>query len=121
MKKCGKCVTCPFVKEGKKAKSTATNFCKELTEAVDCTADNIVYLIECAKSNCREQYVGCSEQQFKSRMGQHRTYVNSKNLEKSTGFHFNQTNHKVSDMKVSIIEKVHRKFNTKYRGINRNC
>ena len=69
-------------------------------------------------------------------MGQHRGYINNKNLEKSTGSHFSQSNHKLSDMKVSIIEKVQkkdrfyllekekhyiRKFNVKYCGMNRNC
>ena len=106
MKKCGKCVTCPFVKESKKVKSTATNFYKEINQSVDCNSDNIIYMIECGKNNCREQYVGCSEQQFKIRMGQHRGYINNKNLEKSTGAHFSQSNHKLSDMKVSIIEKI---------------
>ena len=51
-------------------------------------------------------------------------------------FHFNKKNHQISDMKMSIIEKIHkkdrfyllerekhfiRKFNTKYLGMNRNC
>ena len=69
-------------------------------------------------------------------MSQHRGYVNNKKLEKATGFHFNQKNHQISDMKMSIIEKIYkkdrfyllerekhfiRKFNTKYLGMNRNC
>ena len=57
MKKCGKCVTCPFVKESKKVKSTATNFYKEINQSVDCNSENTIYLIECGKNNCREQYV----------------------------------------------------------------
>ena len=55
---------------------------------------------------------------------------------KATGWHFNKKGHSVHDMVVSILEKVHtsddlereeresmyiRKFNTKYRGINRLC
>ena len=136
MRKCGKCVVCPYVKEGKKVKATATNYTKDINESVDCNTDNFIYLIECGKSNCREQYVGCSDQQFKARMGQHKGYVNNKKLEKATGFHFSQKNHSLSDMKVSIIEKIYnknrfyllekekhyiRKFNTKYKGMNRNC
>ena len=70
------------------------------------------------------------------RMGEHKGYVNNKKLEKAIGFHFSQKNHSLSDMKVSIIEKIYnknrfyllekekhyiRKFNTKYKGMNRNC
>ena len=63
-------------------------------------------------------------------------YVINQKLEKATGYHFNQKNHQISDMKMSIVEKIHkkdrfylleiekyfiRKFNKKYLGINRNC
>ena len=136
MKKCGKCSTCPFVKEGNRIKSTKTNFSKEISSSVDCSDKNVIYLIECTKNNCQEQYVGSTEQDFRTRMSQHRGYVNNQKLEKATGYHFTQKNHQLSDMKMSIIEKIHkkdrfyllerekyfiRKFNTKYLGINRNC
>ena len=64
------------------------------------------------------------------------TYVNTKKLEKSVGEHFNQKGHSISDMKATVVEQIHnkdrfyllekeshyiRKFNTKYKGINRNC
>ena len=136
MKKCGKCATCPFVREGNRIKSTKTNFCKEINSSVDCSDSNVIYLIECTKNNCQEQYLGSTERDFRTRMSQHRGYVNNKKLEKATGYHFNQKNHQISDMKMSIIEKIHkkdrfyllerekhfiRKFNTKYLGMNRNC
>ena len=56
-------------------------------------------------------------------------------LHKATGEHFNKPGHKISDMIMTIIEKVHsddpmvlsvreehwiKKGNTKYKGINRN-
>ena len=62
-------------------------------------------------------------------------YVANKMLHKATGEHFNKPGHKISDMIMTIIEKVHsndpmvlsvreehwiKKGNTKYRGINRN-
>ena len=136
MKKCGICVICPYIKEGRKIKSTATNYSKEINQKVDCNSENTIYLIECNKSNCRQQYVGCSDQPFKLRMSQHRGYANNKKIEKATGYHFSQKNQSVADMKFSIIEKIHiknrfylletekhyiRKFNTKYKGMNKNC
>ena len=59
-----------------------------------------------------------------------------KYLNKATGRHFDQPGHRISDMQVTIIEKVHnsdinfrknrekmyiQKFNTKYKGLNQNC
>ena len=91
------------------------------------------FKINCKK--CRLQYVGKSSQQFSTRMGQHRSYVTKKQLFKATGEHFNSLAHRLSDFECSILEKVHnkdpmfltvreeywiRKFNTKYKGMNKN-
>ena len=58
----------------------------------------------------------------------------SKHMTKATGAHYNIPGHRVGDMKVTIIEKVHsmdplvrkereelsiRTFNTKYRGMSK--
>ena len=74
-------------------------------------------------------------QPFSTRMSQHRNYILKRQLEKATGEHFNSGAHKISDFECSIIEKVInkdpmylavreefwiRKFNTKYKGINKN-
>ena len=55
-------------------------------------------------------------------------------MNKATGFHFNQKGHNISDMSVSVLEKVNNrderfrkerekffinKMNTKYKGMNR--
>ena len=55
-------------------------------------------------------------------------------MTKSTGIHFNQKGHSVSDMQISILEKVFnqdpqfrkqrermyiQKFNTRYKGLNK--
>ena len=55
-------------------------------------------------------------------------------MNKATGEHFNLPGHKMADMEVSILEKIHSKdpqyrkarekmwierFNTKYKGLNR--
>ena len=135
MKICWKqgCETCDFVKEGKTLKATATDTIATINSAVDCTTENYIYLITCKK--CRLQYVGKSNQKFASRMSQHRNYVINKQLQKSTGEHFNRRGHKLADFECSILEKVHdrdpmvlsvreehwiRKFNVKYKGMNKN-
>ena len=71
---------------------------------------------------------------LRDRFSEHKGYVNNNNISKSTGAHFNSPGHSVSDMRITIIEKVFsqehqvrkqreklflQKFNTKYRGLNR--
>ena len=80
------------------------------------------------------QYIGETERSLQERFSEHKAYVMSRHLGKATGFHFNLSGHSVSDMKVTILEKVHsldplvrkeredlfiRKFNTKYKGLNK--
>ena len=84
MKKCGKCVTCPYVRPGKTIKATATNFAVEIKTAVDCNTKNVIYNIECLKSGCRQQYIGETKKSLKERFNQHRGYVNNNKLEKAT-------------------------------------
>ena len=134
MKKCLNCPICPFVVEGRIVKSTATDAVVELNAAVTCQTRNIIYCITCTK--CNEQYIGQSERSLQNRFSEHRDYVKQEKVGKATGWHFNKKGHSVHDMVVSILEKVHtsddlereeresmyiRKFNTKYRGINRLC
>ena len=73
---------------------------------------------------------------MQAKFSEHRGYVVNKMLKKATGNHFNLPGHTVSDMQVTILEKIHNKdvnfrknrekmfiqqFNTKYKGLNQNC
>ena len=126
MKKCTKCPICPFVKPAKRVKSTSNN------TSVNCQSQNIIYCISC--QNCRMQYIGESERSLQHRFSEHKGYAKNKHLAKATGAHFNLPGHSASDMKVTILEKVHsmdplvrkereelfiRKFKIlKYKGMN---
>ena len=132
MKKCNKCSVCPYIREGKIVKATATNVKIDINYSVDCSTKNVVYLIGCKK--CPLQYIGETERMVKERFAEHRGYVNTKNESKTTGAHFNTKGHSISDMEITVLEKVFnqdgqfrkqreklwiQKFNTKYRGLNR--
>ena len=133
MKKCLKyCQVCPFVKEGKKI--TGNNFSWNIMKPFNCDTSNIVYIVFCDKNNCKQQYVGESDRQFRTRMLEHINYVRNKNLKTATGYHFNLPGHSIENMKFSIIEQVRKRnniyrkerekyhinnFNTFYKGINR--
>ena len=132
MKKCLNCPIYPFVQTGRSVKSTATNYTVDINTAVNCQSKNIIYALGCTK--CSEQYVGESERTLQDRFSEHKGYVTNSILSKATGNHFNQQGHKISDMKITITEKVHckdpqfrkqrekmyiNKMNTKYKGMNR--
>ena len=134
MRRCKGCVTCPFVRPGKTIKATATNYRTDINLSVDCNTNNVIYCIECIKPGCRQQYIGQTSDSLKNRFNQHRGYVRNEVLTKATGSHFNGTGHQISDMQVTIVEKVFnkceffrrrresyfiRKFNSKHKGINR--
>ena len=131
MKKCGKCVSCKSIKEGRTIKSTKTNW--TLNREYNCKTENVVYLLECDKENCRKQYVGETERPLSERIKEHIGYARNNILHKTTGNHFNSPGHSWINMKFTVIEQVKKRdkmyreerekhfihlFNTYYDGIN---
>ena len=133
MKKCGKnCTACPYIREVKSLKINQNEW--KINQSLDCEISNCVYLIECKKDNCDMKYVGETKRILKFRLADHRGYVNNKDETTATGQHFNSPGHSLSDLSITILEKVRsnddlyrkerekyfiRKFNTFYRGLNR--
>ena len=133
MKKCQKdCPICPFISEGKDV--SINNSSWKIGKHVNCETSNIIYAIQCTKENCQLAYIGETKRQLKYRIADHKSYIKSENIEQATGEHFNLPGHSISNMKVTIVERVKKnddqyrkerekyfinKFNTFYRGINR--
>ena len=80
------------------------------------------------------QYIGESERSLQERFSEHRGYVNNGHVSKATGEHFSQKGHTLSDMRVTVLEKIFstdpavrkereklfiKEMNTKYKGMNR--
>ena len=132
MSKCNNCVICPFVKEGRSVRSTASKLIVDINKPVNCQSKNILYCITCDK--CLIQYIGETERTLQERFSEHKGNAVNMKTSKATGEHFSQKTHKVSDMKVSILEKISStdpavrkergkhfisKMNTKYKGVNK--
>ena len=81
------------------------------------------------------QYIGETHRSLQDRFSEHKGYVANNHLNKATGQHFNSKGHKIHHMTVTIVEKVFsndpqyrkarekmfiEKFNTKYKGMNKN-
>ena len=80
------------------------------------------------------QYIGESERTLQERFSEHKGYALNQKVNKTTGEHFSQKGHKVSDMRVTVLEKIFssdpairkereklfiNKMNTKYKGLNK--
>ena len=133
MKRCGKmCSACPYIKEGKDIDKFKGTEKWKINKPVNCETRNIVYLIECLK--CNKRYIGESKRALKDRLADHRGYVSNEYTNIVTGSHFNQPVHALSHLSITIIEKqkneneIYRKerekyfidkFNTHYKGLNR--
>ena len=133
MSKCGKnCSLCPYIKEGKSI-SVNRKSTWQIMNNVNCQTSNLIYLIECNKENCKTRYIGETGRTLQNRIADHRGYVINEHLNTATGFHFNTPGHSVSNLTVTIIEKVRKsdesyrkqrekyhiiKFNTYYKGLN---
>ena len=126
------CGICPFVKEGKTVASTSNNCKADINSSVTCASSNIIYLLGCKR--CPQQYIGETERSLKEKFSEHRGYVSNNVISKATSKHFNEKSHRISDMTITILEKVFNsnpqfqkqrekmrinKFNTKYKGLNR--
>ena len=93
----------------------------------------VFILLNAEKNNCNMKYVGETKRIIKFRFAEHRGYVNN-NDDTATGQHFNEPGHSLSDMTLTVLERVKssddmyrkerekyfiRKFNTYYKGLNR--
>ena len=106
MKRCNKpsCAICPYVKTGQFIRSTNTGKIVTLTSSFSCETSGIVYIIHCQK--CFMEYIGQTGRTLAKRFSEHMGYVRNK-LNEPTGKHFNLVGHSISDMEITILEKVH--------------
>ena len=77
MKKCGKCIACSYVKEERTIKSIYCTW--TLNGQFTCKTENVIYLLECNKEGCKQQYIGETEREVKERIKEHINYAKKQN------------------------------------------
>ncbi|XP_030047084.1 uncharacterized protein LOC115461429 [Microcaecilia unicolor] len=97
-----KCTTCPFINVSSTFKSR-TNVTYEIKEVLTCISKSVIYLITCGK--CGLQYVGQTQQCMFERFTDHKSRINCKK-DLPVSQHFNQSDHSLEDIKLTIIESV---------------
>ena len=95
----------PYVKEGKTI-SIDRKKTWQITKNVNCQSSNIIYLIECSKEHCKKRYIGETGRSLQNRIADHHGYIVNEHVNTATGHHFNTPGHSVSNLRVTIIEKV---------------
>ena len=109
MKKCNTpCPICPYIEEGKVVKTTQSEAKIEINANISCQSKNLIYCITCQIKNCNLQYIGQSERTLKERIQEHLGYIRNEKIDKATGEHFNSDGHFIHDLRVSVIEKLHK-------------
>ena len=104
MKRCGKdCSACPYIREVKSLNINTNEW--KINQKFNCEISNCIYLIECMKEHCNMKYVGETKRIIKFRLAEHRAYVNN-NVDTATGEHFNLPGHTLSDLRITMLEKV---------------
>ena len=107
MRRCSKpgCPACPYIQPGITFKAKSTNHTVVLETEADCNTCNLVYAISCGAARCGLQYIGQTSKSLKERLRQHLGYID-RNME-ATGRHFNLPGHNKSDLKITVVEKIH--------------
>ena len=104
--KCGReFAVCPCLIEGKNIKIEKRNTWR-MNRRLSCSTFNSVYLIYCAKENCKQRYIGESKRPIQNQITDHRGYIVNKNIDKATGTNFNLPGHSRDNMKFTILEQV---------------
>ena len=93
-----------FMIESDSFKCLATGKRYKIKQTLNCTSNNVVYLITCEK--CNLQYVGSTSTQFKVRFRNHKSSMITKKQTCEMAIHFNSSLHNLADIKFIVIEKV---------------
>ena len=105
MKNYGKSfIACPFILEGNSIKNKKITW--NINKPINCETRYTVYMIQCTKERCYQQYIGETNRALKQRFSEHKRYADNKNLTQATGEHFNLPGHSRNNMKITGIEQV---------------
>ena len=114
MKKCPKSyLSCTYIREVKEIKGNL--FTWKIYKRVTCQSNNLSNIIICTKESCQQKnehqqkYIGETEKKLKDRICEHIGYINTKKIDQATENHFNLPSHSLSNMKVTVLENVHKR------------
>ena len=124
---------CPFVSQTKQFKGPFNDSVIKLNTSLNCTSSNVVYCLQCNKTNCRQIYIGYTTRELKERFFKHKSSVRTKS-KNTIGDHFNGPGHSMANMNILALEKVYKqgvkiiekresfyinKFEAEFKGLNR--
>ncbi|XP_058853425.1 nuclear GTPase SLIP-GC-like isoform X2 [Acipenser ruthenus] len=85
--------------------STTKNKTHQITDMLTCKTSDVIYVIQCARPECKKQYVGKTTSALKSRFSVHKRAIRYKQ-NTSVAEHFNNNNHCLDDVTIFPIEQI---------------
>lgn len=102
-KKCDCCTT--YIRSIKNFTSTTKKKTHQITDMLTCKTSDVIYVIQCARPECKKQYVGKTTSALKSRFSVHKRAIRYKQ-NTSVAEHFNNKNHCLDDVTIFPIEQI---------------
>ena len=102
------CATCQHINEATYFTSTTTRKSYPIRSKFTCSSSNVIYLITC--TNCKKQYVGKTTKTLRERINHHRSTI-LRNQNRYISIHFNFPDHKITNLKVQIIDSTDKRNN----------
>lgn len=98
-----RCLCCNYIKYTNSFTSSYTKKTFYIDSEMSCNSKNVIYLIQCSK--CKAQYVGETKRRLKDRLNNHTSCIRTK-ANTCISLHFNDIQHKLTDLKIIPIEEV---------------
>jgi hypothetical protein len=96
MTKCGNsCTACPYIMTENNVKVNETENWK-IESKVTCSTFNCVYMLHCKK--CGKRYIGETGRILRTRLSDHREYINIQVISATTGDNFNITSNSLANL-----------------------
>ncbi|KAK1142325.1 nuclear GTPase SLIP-GC-like, partial [Acipenser oxyrinchus oxyrinchus] len=102
-KKCDCCTT--YIRPINNFTSTTKKKTHEITDMLTCKTSDVIYVIQCARPECKKQYVGKTTSALKSRFSVHKRAIRYKQ-NTSVAEHFNSKNHCLDDVTIFPVEQI---------------
>ena len=100
-----RCKVCLSIQQTNTFVSSVTSRKYIIRQQIDCSTENVVYLLECKK--CKIQYVGENKNELRLRFNQLKYSIRSNAVEFPVAAHFNKEGHTLEDISVVGIDHCH--------------
>ena len=118
---CRSCTSCSHMVKTNNFHDSHTGKNYKIKSLITCNSSNLIYLLFCP---CKKYYVGQTSRKLKIRLTEHRSNIKRADVNSPVARHFNEMNHKISDLKcigLEIVQLNRHGGNHKQKLLQREC